>query len=107
MNTTSEQQRDISPGMVWLLAIASGLIAANLYYAQPLVGPISEATGLSLQAAGLIVTFTQLGYTAGLLFIVPLGDLLENRRLVVGALLFTAAALMTAAIATNAWIFLA
>ncbi len=107
MNTTSEQQPDISPGMVWLLAIASGLIAANLYYAQPLAGPISEATGLSPQAAGLIVTFTQLGYTAGLLFIVPLGDLLENRRLVVCALLFTSGALMTAAAATNAWIFLA
>lgn len=99
--------KDISKGMVWLLAIACGLIVANLYYAQTLVGPISAATGLSPQAAGLIVTLTQAGYTVGLLFVVPLGDLLENRKLVVGALLFTAAALLAAAFSTSAWAFLA
>jgi len=98
---------DISPGMVLLLAVASGLIVANLYYAQTLVGPISQATGLSPQAAGLIVTLTQIGYCLGLLFIVPLGDLLENRRLIVTALLFTAAALLVAAFSTSAWLFLA
>ena len=99
--------KDISKGMVWLLAIACGLIVANLYYAQTLVGPISAATGLSPQAAGLIVTLTQAGYTVGLLFVVPLGDLLENRKLVVGALLFTAAALLAAALSSSAWAFLA
>src|SRR5471032_600068 len=98
---------DISHGMVLLLAVASGLIVANLYYAQTLVGPISQATGLSPQAAGLIVTLTQIGYCLGLLFIVPLGDLLENRRLIVTALLFTAAALLVAAFSTSAWLFLA
>lgn len=99
--------KDISKGMVWLLAIACGLIVANLYYAQTLVGPISAATGLSPEAAGLIVTLTQAGYTVGLLFVVPLGDLLENRKLVVGALLFTAVALAAAANSTSAWTFLA
>ena len=69
MNKTSEA--DISAGMVLLLAAATGLIVANLYYAQTLVGPISAATGLSAQAAGLIVTLTQIGYTIGLLFVVP------------------------------------
>ncbi|MEO5933978.1 MAG: MFS transporter, partial [Duganella sp.] len=83
------EENDISPGMVLLLAAATGLIVANLYYAQTLVGPISAATGLSAGAAGLIVTLTQIGYTIGLLFIVPLGDLLENRRLIFGGLLFT------------------
>jgi predicted MFS family arabinose efflux permease len=98
---------DISHGMVLLLAVASGLIVASLYYSQTLVGPISAATGLSTEAAGLIVTLTQVGYTLGLLFVVPLGDLLENRRLIVTALLFTAVALMVAAFATTAWVFLA
>ncbi|MGV7206546.1 MFS transporter [Oxalobacteraceae bacterium A2-2] len=98
---------DISHGMVLLLAIASGLIVASLYYSQTLVGPISAATGLSTGAAGLIVTLTQVGYTLGLLFVVPLGDLLENRRLIVNALLFTAVALLVAAFATTAWVFLA
>ena len=104
MNKTTET--DISPGMVLLLAAATGLIVANLYYAQTLVGPISAATGLSAQAAGLIVTLTQIGYTIGLLFVVPLGDLLENRRLIVGGLLFTSAMLVLAAFSTSAWMFL-
>jgi predicted MFS family arabinose efflux permease len=103
-NTT---ESDISPGMVWLLAISTGLIVANLYYAQTLVGPISAATGLSPEAAGLIVTLTQIGYCLGLLFIVPLGDLIENRRLITTALAFTAVALLVAATAVNSTMFLA
>lgn len=100
-------ESDISPGMVWLLAISTGLIVANLYYAQTLVGPISAATGLSPEAAGLIVTLTQIGYCLGLLFIVPLGDLIENRRLITSALAFTAVALVVAATAASPSIFLA
>ncbi|AIY41114.1 transporter [Collimonas arenae] len=107
MSKNASHEPDISPRMVLLLAIASGLIVANLYYAQTLVGPISSATGLSAEAAGLIVTLTQIGYTIGLLFIVPLGDLLENRRLIFSALVFTSVALMVAAFSTSAWMFLA
>lgn len=97
----------ISSGMVLLLATATGLIVANLYYAQPLVGPISLATGLSPGAAGLIVTLTQIGYCLGMIFIVPLGDLLENRRLIVTCLAATSAALLVAASTSNAALFLA
>ena len=100
-------KNDISRSMVALLAGASGLIVASLYYAQTLVGPISTATGLSPAAAGLIVTLTQAGYALGLLFVVPLGDLLENRKLVFCALLFAAAALAAAAASHNAAQFLA
>lgn len=100
-------KNDISRGMVLLLAVAAGLIVANLYYAQTLAGPIAAATGLSEQAAGLVVTLTQIGYTLGLLFVVPLGDLLENRRLITGGLLLTALALGASACATSAWQFLA
>jgi len=107
MHTPPTDQRDIAPGMVLLLAAACGLIVANLYYAQTLVGPIAAATGLAPGAAGLVVTLTQVGYTLGLLFVVPLGDLVENRRLVVGGLAFTALALLGAAFATSAWGFLA
>ncbi len=89
-----------------LLAVACGLIVANLYYAQPLAGLIGPALGLSPSAAGLIVTLTQLGYGAGLLLIVPLGDLYENRRLV---LLLTGCgilALLGAALAASPALFL-
>ena len=93
--------------MVWLMAAATGLIVANLYYAQPLVGPISRATGLDAAAAGLIVTLTQIGYCLGMLFIVPLGDLFENRRMIVAALGVSALALTAAAFSTSAAVFLA
>ena len=106
-STSVGEVSDISSGMVLLLAIASGLIVANLYYAQTLVGPISASTGLSAKAAGLIVTLTQIGYTLGLLFVVPLGDLLENRRLIITGLLVTAVALIVAAASTGAIVFLA
>ena len=104
MNTP--RSSSLSSGMVMLLAAAAGIIVANLYYAQPLVGPIGAALGLPPAAAGLIVTLTQIGYTLGLLFIVPLGDLLENRRLIVTGLLVTSGALVVAATATTAWAFL-
>ncbi|KQQ45285.1 MFS transporter [Duganella sp. Leaf126] len=93
--------------MVWLFAIATGLIVANLYYAQTLIGPISRATGLDPGAAGLIVTLTQIGYCLGLLFIVPLGDLVENRRLIFSSLVVCALALVAAAVAGNPLVFLA
>jgi len=102
----SSRQPPLSSAMVLLLASAAGIIVANLYYAQPLVGPIGAALGLPPAAAGLIVTLTQVGYTLGLLFIVPLGDLVENRRLIVGGLVATGAALALAAGATQAWQFL-
>jgi predicted MFS family arabinose efflux permease len=102
----SHAQQDISPGMVWLFAIATGLIVANLYYAQTLIGPISRATGLDPGAAGLIVTLTQIGYCLGLLFIVPLGDLVENRRLIFTALLTSAVALLAASATSNPNLFL-
>jgi predicted MFS family arabinose efflux permease len=94
-------------GLTLLLAAACGLIAANIYYAQPLIGPISAALGLSREAAGLIVTMTQIGYGVGLLLIVPLGDLVENRKLVLCVTGVGAAASLTAALSAGAAPFLA
>ena len=103
----SHAQQELTPGMVWLFAVATGLIVANLYYAQTLIGPISRDTGLDPGAAGLIVTLTQLGYCLGLLFIVPLGDLVENRRLIFISLVLCALALLAAAVAAHPLVFLA
>lgn len=96
----------ISGWMMFLFAAACGLIVANLYYAQTLVGPISVTTGISSTAAGFIVTLTQIGYVVGLLFIVPLSDIIENRRLTVVSLMVTVGALLAAAFAPNAPLFL-
>jgi len=96
----------LSGGLTLLLAAAAGLIVANVYYPQPLVGPISVALGLSPQSAGLVVTMTQIGYALGLLLLVPLGDLLENRRLILGATAIATAALVVAALSHHAATFL-
>lgn len=88
------------------MAIACGLIVANIYYAQPLIGPISASLGLSPGAAGLIVTMSQIGYGLGLLLIVPLGDLFENKKLVLSCVGLCAAALIGAATANSAAPFL-
>ena len=92
---------DMPGWLTLLLATACGLVVANLYYAQPVLGPISQALGLSVGAAGLIVTLTQLAYGAGLLLIVPLGDLLENRRLVTAVLALCTAGLAIASQAAS------
>ena len=89
-----------------LLATACGMIVASLYYVQPLIGPISAALGLSPQTAGLIVTMTQIGYGLSLILVVPLADILENRRLIVAALIASTLALLVAGIAQDALTFL-
>lgn len=105
MNSTSTPlaaaTHGASPAVTLLLAAACGLIVANLYYAQPLAGPIGASLGLSSGATGLIVTLTQIGYGIGLLFIVPLGDLVETRRLVRGLIALVTLALLGAALSTS------
>ena len=99
--------RDVPKWLMFLIAASCGLIVANLYYAQPLVGPISASTGISAGASGLIVTMTQIGYVLGLLFLVPLSDLLENRRLIAATLVVAVLGLLVAAFAKNPPVFFA
>ena len=96
----------LSAGMTFLMAAACGLIAANLYYTQPLAGPIALDIGLPAEATGLIVTLTQIGYGIGLLLLVPLGDLLENRRLIVTMIGLVTLALIAAGLSTTPGPFL-
>ncbi len=86
--------------MVLLLGAAVGIIAANLYYAQPLIAPIGRSLGLDAAAAGLTVMLTQAGYGLGVLFLVPLADLVENRRLILMLLSLAIIALLGAALST-------
>ena len=97
---------DVSSSAILTLAIACGLLVANIYYAQPLIAEIAKSLGLAVGAAGLIVTMSQIGYGLGLLFVVPLGDLVENRRLVLTSVALSAGALASAAFAPSAAVFL-
>jgi predicted MFS family arabinose efflux permease len=100
------EAQTMSSWLTLLFAAACGLIVANIYYAQPLAGPIGASLGLTPAATGLIVTLTQMGYGAGLLFIVPLGDLIENRRLTVGLVVLACLAMLGAALAGSPTVFL-
>jgi predicted MFS family arabinose efflux permease len=101
------REPDVSVGAILTLAAACGFIVANIYYAQPLIAEIARSLGLAPAAAGLIVTMSQIGYGAGLFFIVPLGDLVENRRLILTSIAISAVALAGAAFAPSAAVFLA
>ena len=90
-----------------LLAFACGLVVANIYYVQPLVGLVSRQFGVPLSSAGLFVTVTQLGYAAGLVLVVPLADIAENRRLILTMLGLLVLALAGLALAPTAGVFLA
>jgi predicted MFS family arabinose efflux permease len=87
--------------LVWMMAIASGASVANLYYNQPLLAKIADQFGVSAAEVGAIPMLTQVGYAIGVLLIVPLGDRLERRRLIVTMTICSAIALLMAAVATN------
>lgn len=77
--------------MLLLMAVATGLCAGGNYFNQPLLEAIAAALDTSHSAAAATVTIAQVSYALGLLFLVPLGDMLEQRRLAVGLMLAAAA----------------
>lgn len=79
------EQKDnqyLTKGTLWLMAIGAGLVVANLYYNQPLLGMISRELGESEAATSKVAMFTQIGYAAGLLLIIPLGDMFRRKRMI-------------------------
>jgi predicted MFS family arabinose efflux permease len=89
------------PLPIRLLAFTAGAVVANLYYNQPLLPEIGRSFGLHDGRVGLVSTASQLGYAVGLLFFVPLGDIVERRTLIVILLWCVAASLAASAVAPN------
>jgi predicted MFS family arabinose efflux permease len=96
----------MTKGLAMLFAFCCGAIVANIYYAQPIIGLIAPDIGLSSTLASFIVSLTQIGYALGLFFLVPLGDLLENRRLMIVTTVVAIASLASAAFAQTPNVFL-
>ncbi|EJK6210736.1 MFS transporter [Salmonella enterica] len=87
----------LSPALIVLMSVATGLAVASNYYAQPLLDTIAHHFSISASSAGFIVTAAQLGYAAGLLFLVPLGDMFERRMLIVSMTLLAAGGMLITA----------
>jgi len=101
------QSQPLKSSAVLLFAIACGLAVGNVYYAQPLLDAMAEAFTMSPATIGIVITLTQIGYGLGLVLLVPLGDLLHRRRLIVTQTLLSAAALLMIALAPDsAWLLL-
>lgn len=103
MNTP---QQGLRPALVALMSVATGLAVASNYYVQPLLDTIAHQFSLSVSLAGFIVTAAQLGYACGLLLLVPLGDMLERRGLIVFMSLLAAGGMMITAASTSLWLML-
>ncbi len=87
----------LSPALILLMSVATGLAVASNYYAQPLLETIARNFSLSASSAGFIVTAAQLGYAVGLLFLVPLGDMFERRTMIVSMTLLAAGGMLITA----------
>nr|WP_249169897.1 MFS transporter [Bradyrhizobium liaoningense] len=93
--------------MALLFALTCGLSVANIYFAQPLLDAMAQDFGIAPAAIGMVMTITQVGYAFGLILIVPLGDLWDRRRLIVGQTTLSAIALLIVATASHAAVLLA
>jgi predicted MFS family arabinose efflux permease len=89
----------MTPGLTLLFALIGGFAVGNLYWAQPLLSVIAGDLGVSTATAGVLVTLTQIGYALGIVLIVPLGDVVNRRRLIPLMLVLSAVALLACAAA--------
>ena len=83
----------LSPSLTLLFSVTCALAVANVYFAQPLLDSMAQSLGVASSMIGVVVTATQVGYALGLLFIVPLGDLLNRKGLILTQVLLSAVAL--------------
>lgn len=101
MNTATKTHPQLTPLTLWVITIATGLIVANLYYNQPLLSDIADTFKISKGAAGLVTTFTLMGYSTGMLFLAPLADMVKRKKLMMIDFGFIIISLVTAGFAPS------
>ncbi|MEK4882966.1 MULTISPECIES: MFS transporter [Paenibacillus] len=87
--------------MTLLFAVVCGMSVTNIYFAQPLLDHLSREFGIDYSTIGILITITQIFYAVGLLLLVPLGDLLNQRRLITGQMLLSVVALIIVGTASS------
>ncbi len=101
MKHTLKENGGLPPSILWTLAIVAGISVANIYYIQPLLNMIRHELGISEFRTNLIAMITQIGYAAGLLFITPLGDLFQRKKIILTNFIVLIISLLTIALADN------
>ncbi|MGE8054587.1 MFS transporter [Bacillus mycoides] len=101
------QQPSMSHALALLFATACGMSVANIYFAQPLLDQLSNEFSINHSIIGIVITVTQIFYGVGLLLLVPLGDLLNQRRLIVGQMLLSTTALVIVGTASSSMVLFA
>ena len=106
MSSTLQNDKGISSHLLWIITLTTGLSIANLYYCQPLLGLIQHEFNISELLTNTISIVSQAGYALGLLFIIPLGDMLKRRNIILanfGLLVFS---LLVIAFSPNIYVLL-
>ncbi|MGF7232863.1 MFS transporter [Arachidicoccus sp.] len=97
----AKPQARLTPFLKYFITIGCGVVVANLYYCQPLLGAISRAFHVKEESASIINICSQLGYGIGLFFLVPLGDKIKRRKLLIWMHFLAALALLGTALSQN------
>ncbi|CAK7079195.1 MAG: putative transporter [Parabacteroides sp.] len=106
MNLSLKENEGLPASLLWTLAIAAGISVANIYYNQPLLSMISHDLGISEFKANLIAMITQIGYAIGLLFIIPLGDMFQRKRIILVSFSILILSLLIIGLSQNIYIIL-
>ena len=107
MDQESDADQPLSTFVLYLMSVSAGLVAANIYYAQPLLNYISEEFDVSESQASSVSLATQLGYAMGLLLIIPLGDKIANHRILRVDFVVMIVSLIAAAASGSLWFLIA
>lgn len=95
------ENQGIPAPLLALMAAATGLSVANCYYNQPLLGSMAKDFAVNDFSASMVATLTQIGYVTGLVFVIPLGDLVSRKKLILTNYIVSACALLAISLAPN------
>ena len=102
--THLEPHKGIPGHILLMMSALAGVTVANLYYNQALLDLISKGVGISQVEASLVTVITQVGYALGLLFVIPLADMLSVRRITLSAMSLAAVSALLIATSDNVWV---
>ncbi|PXZ05672.1 MFS transporter [Gilliamella apicola] len=102
----SKQAQSLSTWLVFLMAFAIGITVASNYYAQPLLHSITDDLHIAVKHAGFIIMAAQFSYAIGLLFITPLGDKMERKRLILTLMILSTCGLLISATSQSLWMLM-